>query len=673
MVSSVLALPYVEAGISVIAKAAAYCSPWIITAAVVSAIVIPRIFKACQRPARPPLPAEVQIPVRMNLEHPGNVFLNPARHHEMPADQEVTVAKWMFQNETREVYVLRTVQRDLICQVFDRATGRSNRRFIGERGEYSQKEAEEFIRNRVPRLVNPRNGASALFLCVHERLLKVWQTALYEIFLAHNENDGKIDWIVSFINEDRVERVAVGVARKLQPWIPFWQRNIPRIDFGAQGIVAVNFPDAAPPNLVLPVAQQVAQPLENEPMFQELSAHPKTFSLDTLYIDNIPARIASKDRSTIILGYAKEDSALTYWSYAPFKDGRVLQIDGLHFLSLFSGYMWREKPPIRLELFETSYRDQASEKNGVRLYDWGKDRTGRLYILIPANGGWVPVRHGTDPSCGNWLSKTTLTKIIYDSHRVRWPGCEGIDYRKHGFIPQDENNKTWWPIGNGSYRPSFDRLKDPYYPQHHQLNRESSRVWLIAQAALAAVAIHFGYRATLAAAKAADAYRAAHPEDYRLAPGHDVMNLNGVANGVNLAFQGVQLLAPAALHEARANEQNQARAVREYVTQKEVLETLEQQDAYDRGEEVVKAVAVADVTLVNELLQGGPIPREPRYQAIILAASSGYPNTLRALIDNADINARILKAAQCAAKENNYGSILEVLREYRNRERAVPR
>lgn len=665
MVTSVFeaGINVISRGISFIGGASTYCSPWTIAATIASAIAIPRIFKACRRPPRQQPPVPVQVSVQMDQVQPGNIFLNPARRHQMLVDQETLVTGWERPNETREVYVLRTVQRDLICQVFDKITGKSNRYYIGERGEYSQKEAEEFIRNRVPWLVNSRNGASAIFLCVHERVLHVWQTALHEIFLAHNENDDKIDWIVSFINEARVERVAMGIARKFQHMIPFWQRNVPQIALDATGIVSVNFPNAVPPN-PMPVVQQAVPPLPNEPMFQELSEHPRSFSVGDIYIDNIPVKTATKNGSTIVLGYVQKDSWSAIWSYAPFQDGSVLQIDGIKFSPIFCRYCWREKPILTIKPFETSFTDQASVKNGVRHYESGKDQAGREYVLIPANGGWVPVRHPTDPSCGNWLSKTNLTKIVYDSNQVRWPGCD-IDYHQHGFIPQDENNKTWWPVKSGPYKPSFSRLKAPYYPDFRQLDRESSRPWLIAQVALAAYAINFGYTATLAAAEAAKLVK--------IALNPDPMNFNGVANGVNLGYQGAQILAPLVMNEARANDQMQARAVREYVTQTEVLETLDKQDAYDRGEEVVKAVSVADISLVQELLQGGPIYREPRYQAVVLAASSGYPNTLRALIERTEIDARILKAAQFAAKENGYGSVLAVLREYRNQERVVPR
>lgn len=659
MVSSVSLVQAFSNGVSYFTS----ISPWTLAVSAVSAVALPYFLKKCKKPNHaapnpiPVIPQPAPQPLPRDLASPRNVFLQPLRPQGIPENQEVNIYTRIY--ETVVINVFRTAQQDLICQIFDTATKQSHRRYVGERGQYPQRGAEEFLQYRIARVVNSRNGLFSIFFFVHERMLHVWRNDQYEVTLAHNENDGKLDWVVFFIDEKRVERVAAGLEKNLRHLIPLWSRNHVVAQTDAAGIVSVTFPNVVAPNPA-PVVQELVQ-LPADPRFQELSVQLSTFTLGSSYADNIPIITAAKNGVSTTIGYARDDGLLMFWSFTPLQDGNVVTDGATANLSLlFSRFSWRAKPPIFNGLCEDSI-DQGSLQNGMRLYWSGKDAKERLYTLIPANGGWVPVRHPTDPSCGNWLSNKTLTKIIYDSHRLRWPGCEGINYRQHGFISPDGNQKIWWPIKNGPFAPSFARLKAPYYPDYQQLDRETSRVWQIAQVALAAGMVALDLRTTYMAAQAAITVKQL------------LQNADAVNHALQAGYVANQVMAPFVIQEHRANDQLQARAVREYITQKEVLDTLEQQDVYDRGEEVVKAVALGDLNLVQELMQGGPIPFELRCQALVLAAGSGYGKIVKKLLEGIDMDARIVQAAQKAAKENDYNSVVTILREYQVRDRPVPR
>jgi len=608
--------------------------------------------------------SESEKRLKRDLMHPDRMFFGPARDVEMPADQEITVSKWAFKGDSREVSLIRTVQRDLICQVFDQATGKSSRRYIGQRGAYSKEAAEEFIQNRVPKTVNTRKGPinSAVLLGTEEIPIHTWHTDLYEIRLVHRENTDKMEWIVFFIKENRSERVPAGNGKDLRAYIPFWKSSVPQIELGAEGTVSVLFSNIKVSELVieLPVKQQ--EPKPGKTLGSVLSEKPRSLQLKDMYFDNISARTTTIDGRRITLGYYQGDKFFSAWSYAPLKDGSVPHISGSDISSSLLAEVWVPKPEIAPTEFFTPFRPQGTKVDGMITYQSSKDRMGRQYIVVPANDGGVPVRHPTDPLCGNWISKQIAVKIIYDSNRCRWPGCDKIDYSEHGFVPQD-GAKIWWPIKNGPYDPSFDRLKDPCYPLYQQIDVKSEDLWKdahkIAAVALGAIAFYYG--------------------------GGEILLQNASKGGAEIFLQnainggeGIKLahavFTPFISRENRQNAEAHSKHQRGRTTQKEVIEALEQQDIYDRGEEIVKAVSQGNLKRVQELMANFPIiPSEVRDIAIVLAAKHGHLQILWQLLDNVNIRETILVAADKEAKENDHGSIVLALRKYRNREVRGPR
>ncbi|MDE3045701.1 MAG: hypothetical protein KGJ02_03560 [Verrucomicrobiota bacterium] len=484
------------------------------------------------------------------------------------------------------------------------------------------------------------------------------------------------------INEQRVERIPIGNAEKLKHCIPLWKQSIPQIQLDGGSIRSVEFPDLALPP-ILPAALPVPGVPPLSPLEEDFLRNPGTFKIDQVYIGDIPTINATKNGETFLIGYLSKDQGFSSWSFAPLQNGTVPQMDGNSLYRAFF-HFWKNKPQVKGDGLFAGPVDQGRQDNGVNFYGFGQDRKGRNYFLIHANDGWVPVRHPTDPTCGNWLSKMTLTKIIYDSGRMRWPGCEYIDYRKHGFVSMGENHKIWWPIKNGAFVPSFLRISEPYYADYRKLGEEDSKTWRVAQFALAMGLAYMGYRGTQQAASAAIAVlQSFQATTANLGPNEmervanllqGTANLNryeAFMNGLGAAGNGIQMLGM--LNRGGNPELQRLRAEKECATQKDVLTTLEMQDLYDRGEEVVKAVEVGNLPLVQELLNDQPIPPELRYQAIVVASAIGYSDILKALIDQTDIEAPVLKTAEIRAKENDHNAVQLVLKKHRNRDRAVPR
>lgn len=538
--------------------------------------------------------------------HPDKTFYSPARNFEVPADQETVVYKWGFEGDDREVSLIRTKQCDLICQVFDQATGESSRRYIGQRGAYSKKAAEEFIVNRVPDPVNTKNGPinSAVFLNTEEIPIHTWHTDLHEVRLVHSENNDKMEWIVFFINENRSERIPAGRGKDLQAYIPLWKNSVPQIELGAERTVSVLFPSIKHSEIVIELP--IKQPDPNPPrtIGSVLSEIHKSLQLKDEYFDNIPARTATIGNSSITLGYYQGDRFYSAWSYAPLQDGSVPAVEGPTFGSASFEICMGAEP--RMEPTKHSHllrppRKQGASFDGRLHYQSSKDRTGRKYFVVPANNGGVPVRHPTDPLCGNWISKQIAVKIIYDSNRCRWPGCETIDYSKHGFVPEG-GGKVWWPIKNGPFDPSFDRVKDPCYPLYQQVDVKSEHLWKNAHK-IGALALAFIF--------------------YKYGGGLDVTgSAMNAGEGVKM---GNDVLIPFATQESRNNEEVRSKHQRDRISQKDVIEALEQQDIYNRGEDIVKAVLQGDLNQVQKLLRKyALIPSELRDFSVKLAAKHGH-------------------------------------------------
>jgi len=116
---------------------------------------------------------------------------------------------------------------------------------------------------------------------------------------------------------------------------------------------------------------------------------------------------------------------------------------------------------------------------GKREYFVGKNSEGVSYVMIPANGGFVPVRHGGDPTTGAWLtpSPQAIHAIVFDSHGWRHPAYPGVDYQAHGFqrVRDWKRRVVFWPTQNGEFRPRPEEVPQTHNTPLHK-SKEIPRV-----------------------------------------------------------------------------------------------------------------------------------------------------------------------------------------------------
>lgn len=203
----------------------------------------------------------------------------------------------------------------------------------------------------------------------------------------------------------------------------------------------------------------------------------------------------------LVMGYLDGDHLLSRWSWAPLCTGQVPQKSGFFYKA--SWIPFAEVVSSVKEFFSPRISGSLNA-TGEWEYKRCYDRQGRIYLLAPANGGFIPVRHGTDPLSGNWLYYRSRTRIVYDTNGMRHPACDGIDYASHGFTLEHfrdacgRTNSCWWPRANGPFDPDRSptklRITLPYYPSYQQiLERPSSRFVKVVTAIVFAVMLFFGF------------------------------------------------------------------------------------------------------------------------------------------------------------------------------------
>lgn len=231
------------------------------------------------------------------------------------------------------------------------------------------------------------------------------------------------------------------------------------------------------------------------------------------YPDNIPCLVAKdtdlgRDKP-VVMGYLDGDSLLSRWSWAPFgREGTIPSQSGFAYRA-----DWTPFVEIASSIKDLFFPRASGNVNDSGDYEYKKciDRNGRAYLLVPANEGFVPVRHGTDPICWQWLypnkinsDGTIVPNIVYDSNGMRHPACKGIDYSQHGFKLEryrDSCGRTtycWWPSKNGDFDAAFSptklRITTPYYPDYRKIyEKTSSRVFRIISTVILIVGMFFGF------------------------------------------------------------------------------------------------------------------------------------------------------------------------------------
>ncbi|MDE3046398.1 MAG: hypothetical protein KGJ02_07125 [Verrucomicrobiota bacterium] len=258
------------------------------------------------------------------------------------------------------------------------------------------------------------------------------------------------------------------------------------------------------------------------------------------------------------------------------------------------------------------YHSVIPNQTNLPEYTSSEDRFGRKYLLAPVNrGGYVPVHHGTDPVLSNWLALDSRIKIVYDSNSIRHPAMEGIDYAAHGF--KLLNERIWWPLLNGKFKPIFKRIKEPYFEGYNHLFVPE--------------------------------------KDDAASLGRYIVGLGFVAGNLPGGALAQQIVRPEVDHEMLQNGRAQERRRVEVQLQRPILEALHQQDSFDFSEEIaqllqsrgcfekinslfqenrdlqmlaehrgklVKQTVIFEATKELELiLESGPISQEDRGQALL--------------------------------------------------------
>jgi len=164
-----------------------------------------------------------------------------------------------------------------------------------------------------------------------------------------------------------------------------------------------------------------------------------------------------------VVGYEHRAS---HWSPAPYLNGQnQVQITQQE-------YSWKTRTPPTV-----NGRISGEDIGGTRHYFRGKDQRGQPFVMIPANGGFVPVKHGGDPQLRNWLAPVgqAVYPIVFDRHGCRHPAYPRVNYAAHGFQEvRDWRGRTcWWPRGNGIFSPRPAEVPDSHITPLHTERRIS--------------------------------------------------------------------------------------------------------------------------------------------------------------------------------------------------------
>jgi len=197
--------------------------------------------------------------------------------------------------------------------------------------------------------------------------------------------------------------------------------------------------------LVFGSPMPLALPPPDEPMPPPSpEAVRKAAILDELVAPGLRAKVSFSGEGTDlrgrIVGYRHTKQ---FWAPAPYldQDGhiRVSDIDSPN----------RKDPTVR------GGNQTGHEIGGVRVYFQAKSTQGVAYVIIRANGGYVPARHGGDPLVGSWLAETPQPQfaIVFDADGHRHPSYPGLDYNQHGFVRLRDwrRRAVWWPKKSGLF------------------------------------------------------------------------------------------------------------------------------------------------------------------------------------------------------------------------------
>lgn len=324
------------------------------------------------------------------------------------------------------------------------------------------------------------------------------------------------------------------------------------------------------------------------------------------------------EREMVVLGYF---SSSGWWVQAPNKDGKVFHI----YFPCWSrrsvlapmDRIWNHLSSKALHIFKIS--DSCGREKLLR------DSKGRRYVLVRANEGYVPVRHGTDPDprLKNWISTTPNVRIVYDSARYRHPAIEGLDYSSHGFRLY---GKSWWPILNGLYAPTYKRVKsacDENYDVEAQPNKR------IEIAALAGIVLGVAIHAASVGASGVMIARAAARDLVRPPLDRAPIEFNPlqfaadnapfVLQGANAGQQPAQQVVH--LHMMQQDRMKGMQKSR-FEAQFETLEILKYQDSLDLGNELIQSLIDQDSLRTERLFRENPqiLKVEHRGLVVIQAA-----------------------------------------------------
>ncbi len=338
------------------------------------------------------------------------------------------------------------------------------------------------------------------------------------------------------------------------------------------------------------------------------------------------------EREVVVLGYFANKG---WWIQAPNKDGKVFRIyfpcwSRRSFLAPMDR-IWNHFSSRAFHIFKI--REACGREKVLR------DVKGKRYVLVRANEGYVPVRHGTDPDprLRNWIGALPHVQIVYDSARFRHPAVEGIDYSSHGFRLY---GKSWWPIQNGDYAPTYKRITFACDEDYDLQAQPDKRVEV---AALAGVVLGVAIHAASVGASGVIIARAAARDLVR--PPLDrapiefnpfqfaAENVPFLLQGANAGHQPAQQAAH--LHIMQQERMRGAQKSR-FEAQFETLELLKFQDSLDLGNELIQALMDRDFPKIERLFRENSklLKVEHRGLVVIQAAiRKNHPAILLCLAD----------------------------------------
>ena len=131
---------------------------------------------------------------------------------------------------------------------------------------------------------------------------------------------------------------------------------------------------------------------------------------------------------------------------------------------------------IARSVYKDSSRSISPENFSTNEILASQDINNRAFLLVPANGGYVPVRADNDDLCVDWQYENSDHFTLIDSNFALHPACN-INYVEHGFeLINDE--LIWWPLKNG------------FMIMHYQVTRDT-REFIFFNGALHRLTISF--------------------------------------------------------------------------------------------------------------------------------------------------------------------------------------